>query len=93
MNTKLLSRAAVIAGIVALGLPAFAQTGQPSAAPGASSTAPATTTSKPVASKADKSKHATKKPLMKTAKNSPAQKGNKADQPAKTDTTKTDVAK
>ena len=77
MNTKLslLSRAAVIAGVVALSLPAFAQTTPPAAPSAAPAAAPATS-STAVDHKADKStkKHVAKKPLLKTAKNSTAPK-------------------
>jgi hypothetical protein len=101
MSSKLslLSHAAVVAGILALGLPAFAQTSQP-ATPSASPTvSPAPVTDKgalkqtPVDHKTAKDKsHAAKKPLVKTAKNSTAHKTatpaapvTKTEQPVKTD--------
>ncbi len=77
MNTKLslLSRAAAIAGILAVaGLPALAQTNPPAVAPSAPTTqapAPVAKTTAPVGQKAKKDKtHAVKKHdgMVKTAK-------------------------
>ena len=75
MNSKLslLSRATAIAGIVALALPAFAQTNPPAVAPSAPATqgAPVAKTTGTVQSTAKKTKtHAAKKHdgMVKTAK-------------------------
>jgi hypothetical protein len=104
MSTKLsfLSRAAVVAGVLALGLPALAQTSQPAVAPSASpAVSPAPVMEKRVAKPAsvdnktakDKT-HAAKKPLVKTAKNTTTHKtvvpvaATKTEQPTKTDTAK-----
>ena len=101
MSTKLslLSRAAAVAGILAIGLPAFAQTSQPAAPSASPAASPAPVIDKgavkqtPTGHKTAKDKsHAAKKPLMKTAKNgtshktaAPATTGSKTEQPAKTD--------
>lgn len=74
MNSKLslISRAAAIAGIVALTGPAFAQTNPPAATPSTPATqaaAPAAKSTATVDSKAKKDKsHAAKKHDIKTAK-------------------------
>jgi cytoskeletal protein RodZ len=101
MSTKLslFSRAVAVAGVLALSLPAFAQTNQPAAAPTSQPAAPAAST--PAASPASvvnktdkqgksmkdtKDKHAAKKPLVKTAKNTETHKTVKpASVPAKTE--------
>ena len=98
MSTKLslFSRAAAVAGVLALTLPAFAQTNQPAATPApASSPAPAAekgavkqSSTEHKTMKTTKA-HAAKKPMMKTAKNANTQKAVKpaaatsnAEQPA-----------
>jgi hypothetical protein len=105
MNTKisLFSRAVAVAGVLALSLPAFAQTNQPAAAPTSQPAAPAASPAAspaPVANKGGdkqnttdhkvmkntKEKHAAKKPLVKTAKNSDSHKVVKpASTPVKTE--------
>ena len=82
MNTKfsLFSRAVAVAGVLALSLPAFAQTNQPAAAPTSQPAAPVASPASPApavnkgtdkqsSTKTTKDKHAAKKPLVKTAKN------------------------
>jgi hypothetical protein len=102
MSTKLslFSRAVAVAGVLALSLPAFAQTNQPAVAPTSQPAAPAassTASPAPVVNKGSdkqgsiehktmKDKHAAKKPLVKTAKNTPTHKSvTPASVPAKTE--------
>jgi cytoskeletal protein RodZ len=82
MSTKLslFSRAVAVAGVLALSLPAFAQTNQPAAAPTSQPASPVASPASPApavnkgtdkqsSTKTTKDKHAAKKPLVKTAKN------------------------
>jgi hypothetical protein len=99
MSTKLslFSRAITVAGVLALSLPAFAQTSQPAATPApAASSAPAAdkgavkqSSTEHKTMKTTKDKHAAKKQPVKTAKNvdrhkavKPAAVSNKTEQPA-----------
>jgi hypothetical protein len=94
MNTKLsfFSRAVAVAGVLALSLPAFAQSNPPAATPApAISPAPAADkgavkqrSTEHKAMKTTKDKKAAKKPLVKTAKNVDR---HKAVKPASTMTT------
>ena len=85
MSTKLslFSRAVAVAGVLALSLPAFAQTNTPAVVPAPAATpaaSPAPVVDKGAVKQSSteqktmKDKHAAKKPLVKTAKNTDTHK-------------------